>query len=579
MRTTDDLLEPPLARSEAAERSRECSGETQCPNRSGHRDLVFAFMVWTIGALVFFRSAFGSGFDRIMGNAGDARLQVFGHEHWVQVLRGHESWTNPRFFFPIKGVLGYSDTFILNEVFYAPLRAVGCDEFLAFQWTIVLMSLAGFFAFFTFLRRTLWLSASVCAALSATFVFANAIYIKAGHLQLYSLYWLPVLMLVMLSAANGRRRLVRLGSGFLSGCLLGLLFLSTYYVAWFAVFGTSIFCAGLLALRIRAVGLRACAVALQRHLGAVATSAVGFVLAMIPFATVYLPVLRASGGRTYSDAMLYAARPADVVNLSGTNYLWGPTMRALLSAARLANTEVSLAVTPVLAVAALAFGALSIRGRSAKRRFAADVSIAAAVTLVALILLPVKFGWGSLWRIPWTLVPGAVGIRAIDRVAMLGGLFAVVAVAAGFQSRGAATSSSSRTPRMRRIGVASLLCLFLFEQFNVGENSFVDRSDEINMLTVSAEPPPACGSFYIIDSAPDQVPFYQSSIDAMLISQHFRLPTVNGYSGQFPLGYSLIDPGSPGYVEQVHLWADTHDLRSGLCSYDRATRAWVGPGA
>ena len=119
----------------------------------------------------------------------------------------------------------------------------------------------------------------------------------------------------------------------------------------------------------------------------------------------------------------------------------------------------------------------------------------------------------------------------------------------------------------------------VMEQRLMGDFTFIVRSDELSALRTSPTPPPLCDSFFIIDSSPTPVRFFQSSIDAMLISQHFRLPTVNGYSGQFPVGYSLIDPGAPGYLDQVHLWADSHNLRDGLCSYDRVTRVWVGPGA
>src|SRR4051812_16513508 len=82
---------------------------------STNRSAAVAVLWWIGGSLIFFRRAFLTGFDKIFGNSGDARLQVYGHEHWLQVLRGEVSWTSPQFFYPTKGVLGYSDTFLLNE--------------------------------------------------------------------------------------------------------------------------------------------------------------------------------------------------------------------------------------------------------------------------------------------------------------------------------------------------------------------------------------------------------------------------------------------------------------------------------
>ena len=61
------------------------------------------------------------------------------------------SSASPNFFFPAKGTLGYSDTLVLNQIFYAPLRAIGLDSFLAFEWTLSLLSLVGFAALFVLL--------------------------------------------------------------------------------------------------------------------------------------------------------------------------------------------------------------------------------------------------------------------------------------------------------------------------------------------------------------------------------------------------------------------------------------------
>ena len=73
------------------------------------------------------------------------------------------------------------------------------------------------------------------------------------------------------------------------------------------------------------------------------------------------------------------------------------------------------------------------------------------------------------------------------------------------------------------------------------------------------------------------MPFFVSSIDAMLISQHFRIPTVNGYSGQVPEGFDFLDPSAAGYVDRVHAWAEAKGVSDGLCSFDRTARVWAGP--
>ncbi len=45
------------------------------------------FVSWFIGAVVFFRQPFSSGFDDLFGNVGDPRMIAMLHEHWFQTLR------------------------------------------------------------------------------------------------------------------------------------------------------------------------------------------------------------------------------------------------------------------------------------------------------------------------------------------------------------------------------------------------------------------------------------------------------------------------------------------------------------
>src|ERR1700740_3377860 len=100
------------------------------------------------GALMCFRDQWTTGFTKLMGNDGDTRLIAYICEHWFRVFHGQDSWLNPQFYYPIKHLLGWSDTFLLFEVFYAPLRLVGLDPFIALQVTVILLSLVGFASFY-----------------------------------------------------------------------------------------------------------------------------------------------------------------------------------------------------------------------------------------------------------------------------------------------------------------------------------------------------------------------------------------------------------------------------------------------
>ena len=215
-----------------------------------------------------------------------------------------------------------------------------------------------------------------------------------------------------------------------------------------------------------------------------------------------------------------------------------------------------------------------IRRRSVAVGLAGEIGIACGITLVGALLLPIKFGTKSLWAIPYTFFPGARSLRAVDRIVLIGGLLAVMIIAIALQSLRNREVREGRSQRREAIGLAMLLGFIVVEQFNVGDTSSVDRSDQLRALREAPAPPPACQAFYITDSDPAETVAYTSSIDAMLIAQHFSIPTLNGYAGQFPRGFTFFEPSNDDYLEVVHAWADKYGVSEGLCSYDRDTRLW-----
>ena len=61
-----------------------------------------------LGTAAWHRTLLASGFDRIPGDLGDARLTVYVVEHWYQVFRGQAEPLSPDMFYPVKGTIGLS---------------------------------------------------------------------------------------------------------------------------------------------------------------------------------------------------------------------------------------------------------------------------------------------------------------------------------------------------------------------------------------------------------------------------------------------------------------------------------------
>ncbi|MDA8052441.1 MAG: hypothetical protein M0002_20975 [Rhodospirillales bacterium] len=62
---------------------------------------------------------------------------------------------------------------------------------------------------------------------------------------------------------------------------------------------------------------------LRREAPAIGLIAVGFVVALIPFLRVYLPVARANGMHRFSEVMLYSPSVLDIVNVGTGNWIYG----------------------------------------------------------------------------------------------------------------------------------------------------------------------------------------------------------------------------------------------------------------
>ena len=134
-------------------------------------------------------------------------------------------------------------------------------------------------------------------------------------------------------------------------------------------------------------------------------------------------------------------------------------------------------------------------------------------------------------------IPGAFAVRAPDRIGIVAGLVASLAVVGA-----ASYLYKNSTGRYRRSARALILVLFslaAFEQVNTTAESGISRPSELAILRSLRKPPSSCQAFYVIDSSAQHQPFFIYQTEAMIISQNLRLPTINGYSGYEPRGWKL----------------------------------------
>jgi len=539
--------------------------------------LAVPMLTWLGGASVFFFAQWSTGFDRLMGNTGDSRLIVYLNEQWFLVLHGAQPWRNPPIFYPAKGVLGYTDTFFMWQIFFAPLRAIGADPFLAFQLTIVLLSLLAFITFVMFLRMAFQTPLLLASAAAFVVTFSNSLSQHDGSPQLFGVYFVPPIMLIGLTAWRSRldrpilATFLAAGAGF----SLALLLFSTYYVAWFSLFSAALILAVWLVFSFRAIRgiLRS---AWKTAWRVIVMSCIGFAAGLVPFLVTYLPVVRQLGVRRYADAMFYAAKWNDVVNVSTGNFMWGHVFDRLWSGPSPASYEDSFALPPIL-LGTIAIGITVLLGSNWNRRSRVSsrrrLTLALCIASIVLSLAPIETSHGSLWAIIWHL-PGADAIRAIDRIEVVNNIVASIAVVLLLGDALNWTRQQRGRSWLQTAGVL-LLCALAAEELHDSSASQWSRTAQIRLLDSVPAPPAGCTSFFVTDSRPNTWLFYEFQTESMLVSQRLGIPTLNGYSGDNPPGWNMELPESPGYLSAVSDWAHMRGVITGVCDLDFGTMTWT----
>jgi hypothetical protein len=543
--------------------------------------ILLPITLYVIGACEFFRYQIISNFDFLAGDRGDARFVSFIHEHVYRSLAGHAPLLTPPFFFNQTQTLGYSDAFLLNQLIYAPLRLAGADQMLAVSLAAVILSAVAFLFFFLFLRR-LGLSVAMASLASFIFTFPNNLYLKSNHFQHFAVYYIPLILyfgLVAIEAVHRRPLLASLLAAVAAG-LYGLLFPTGYYIAWFFGLGLLIF-VPIVAYtawpQLRSWWKRGAA-----HIRALGVAAIGgFTATLWIFAAIYMPVVVTGAHFNFSDYLAFAPTPIDVVNVGSVNLVWSRLIRSLhlIQDSRLGATELSIALTPIVQLLLLSSAILAFRPGfwpdDDLGRIRRALVLASASVCVLFYLLTIKTHNHSFFRVLYAFLPGASAIRDGYRSMVVANVFAAIAIGLTFD-RIIRLALSEHRKWQRICAVAAVTCvlsLAAVEQINLARNSFLSRAFERKHLAAVRAAPGECRSFYAAPQA-NREP-YEVQIDAMMVALAELRPTINGYSGVTPRGWSLWDTKSVSYEEEATRWAIKRGINEGLCRLNVIEGTWT----
>ncbi|SRR5579871_477375 len=531
-----------------------------------------------LGIWQFHNVEFYSDFDLVPGGRGDNRLVTALLEYFYHALRGEGSFSSPAFYYPAQGTLGYADVFLSYSIPYGILRSFGMDVFSCYQVCGILFSLLNYLCGFLLLYRGLGRGVTASALGAFLFAFNAPKFNQISHPQLQCLFLLPlVVWLAVEWVKRGSKISPRESFTFLCAAVLVADFqlYSGFYMGWFFFFWVLLFF--ILSLSFKATRGYLWEI-WQHHQLPLLGAGVVFVLGLVPFLWIYLPVIRELGGKSYSEIQMMTPDAWSFLWMGPRHSWWGwlwdhsQTIRNYpVEGEERDGLGLSvLAAWFLLTLAAVWFlrekkPPFSDKTKAVYYYFAAVAVL--ATTLFA--LLGFKYpGDVSPWRIIYELVPGGGSIRAVSRYVLFIALPLSVFIGLAFQML-LEKVKTLREPLGGRVFTALLFlwgAVMVFEQVGLPPYPAFSKSVDLNRLEYLSEKLPAqCNAFYVDVDPRLTYDATNLQIDAMLLSAVRGIPTLNGYSGANPKDWNLYRVRSPRYHEYVQDWVGQNHIGGPIC--------------
>ncbi|MCQ8279094.1 hypothetical protein NFI95_11630 [Acetobacteraceae bacterium KSS8] len=547
-------------------------------DKSSFRDFIAILLVTVISVAEFFNVQIANGFTMLFGDQNDAVIGISILEHWRAVFDGNAVWNRVSYFYPYPDSLGYNDGLLLYGIPYTLGRWQGLDPFLCAEIVSMVVRAIGCIAFFIMARAVFGFRLGLALLGAALFTVAGNAAVQGNHAQLFSVSFIPLLVVLVYRAIQAAR-IGKRARGAAWGVAAALFFdswmLTSFYTAWFTA---------LLLLLTAIPGLLVTlpwrgswrAIVADRWPAALAAGVA--VLGIVPFLLVYVPKLKESGAHRFVDVRDYAPRLVDLINPRLADGAVQKPLHWLLSFYATKNVDPNGFAPLLLALAAI--GVLLALIELPRSRRVGSVSgrlwsALALGTLAAVLAVTHMQGW----RVVYALVPGANGIRDISRFFLVLSVPIILLALLTLQS-------IDQWVSRRNLVAARVLCALLSIGLLVEEKATsvpiaLDRRAGLQLLDSIPPAPRACRAFFVTghspefptrNSASDRI--YRHNVDAMLISAVDGLPTINGFSTFNPPDWQFADVDDRDYIDRVGLYALRHHLVSGLCALNLSARHW-----
>jgi hypothetical protein len=510
---------------EAASLPEAGSTERAVEEPSPNRALLTHAPLLTLGLLMAFHPTLLSRFRLLQTDVGDSRLVNFilehGYQWFLSQFTSHPRslWDQP-FFFPATNVGAYSEILVGSGPIYWVFKAVGFAADTSLQlWMLSVVAL-DYVSMALFLRGCLGFRHAGAALGGFLFAFGSPRITQVGHQQLLPQFFTVFAFYGLYRFFRPGRMTAQQGLA-LFAVAFAAQFWAGFYLGWFLFFA-------LLLLALWTVIVPRYRTAMVHRLvesrKAVTITAAAIAVLLLPMAIPYFRALRELGPRPlyWQEGLIH---PQSWLYLGPQSWLYGWLQRCPIFQDLSAENEQRIGIGwSTLALAGFGLHAFS-RSRGWPR-----IVLLSGVTMIAVMtqypggLTP----WPSLARV----LPAGSAVRALPRVILL----LLIPLSIGL---------AEVVERVKLSAIAVIVCVVVVAE-QAQTTSAYDKLSVRSDVAAIASQVKNCAAFYYVAACPGQrdsgPPIVKVQVDAMTAALETGVPTVNGYSGNFPIGWwELVD--------------------------------------
>ncbi len=476
-----------------------------------------------------------------VGDVCDNRFNLFILEHGYQWLTGQvpHFWDAPMFYPATHNTVAYSVNHIGSLPFYVAGRLAGFPrESAMLVWLVTVFVLNYAAAAFVLLRLSRSLTGAAMGAYF--FTFGLPVVGQMVHVQLFPRYFVPLALWWLLAAIRTRtlKPLLALAAAIVAQLYTDMyigIFLGELLVFWVIV---------QLALPATREETRAWLLpnTLRPWLVRVAIAVVAAIV-LLPMALPYLAAFRQAGARAWPVVVSMTFTPVTLVLPPHHSLLW--SWLEPLGQFQSSNGEHRMFIGATLLGLGAVYLWLRRHGRGSR-----DERLLLTALLTVLLAGILTSRLSKSLSLYWFLyvLPGIGSLRAITRIMLV--LLAPLSILLALlvQALEVHVASLNRPWLARTLGPA-LIALLLLDQAvtEFPHNEIAADAPRLAAYTTAlAARPPSTKAFAIV--GPNVI---VNATDALLLAQDTGIPTVNGYSGNFPKDWAFQER-----PEQIRDWLD-----------------------